>query len=91
LSKKVTKLKPEEIIPEHVEEGKIDALTIYFADDGEHLFRIKASGQLKNFKKTWSEMDNQEKKLCTDALDFAVENLGVTEVEALLFVKEEHK
>jgi hypothetical protein len=80
LTKKVTKIKPEELIPERILNGEITSVKIYFDDNGEHYIKITTTGEIERQELLWAEMTNQEKKLCTNAWDYAVDHLGVEEL-----------
>lgn len=79
MSKKVKKTKPEEIIPEHVLNGEITSVRVYFDDNGEHYIKIITTGEIERQDLLWDDMTNQEKKLCTDAWDLALDHLDVEE------------
>jgi hypothetical protein len=80
LTKKVTKIKPEELIPEHILNGELTSVKIYFDDNGEHCIKIITTGEIERQELLWDDMTNQEKKLCTDAWDLAVDHLDVEEL-----------
>ena len=80
MTKKVTKIKPEELIPEHTLNGELTSVKIYFNDNGEHYIKIITTGEIERQELLWDDMTSQEKKLCTDAWDLAVDHLDVEEL-----------